>query len=226
MTDDDGPIASENEHVAPQFHLAAYHCPLCGVLAEQEWLNLRNVSISLNVAATRCKNCGQSTYWVNERMVAPMVGGGPRPHLDMPADVKRDYEEARAIVTQSPRGAGSLLRLAAQKLVNDLVPGSASLDNKTARLVADGLPKVVAEALDVLRVVGNNAVHPGEMVLDDDVPTVSSLFELLNLIVEDRIARPERVSGLFKKLPQGARDAIAKRDGAPTAEVTVPDTAT
>jgi hypothetical protein len=132
----------------------------------------------------------------------------------MPADVRADYEEARAIVMQSPRGACALLRLATQKLADDLVEGKGDLNSKIQTLVAQGLSTEVAQALDALRVVGNNAVHPLEMVLNDDVQTATALFECLNLIVEDRVARPKRVGTLFSKLPQGAREDIEKRDSA------------
>jgi hypothetical protein len=145
-------------------------------------------------------------------MADPVVDGGPRPHVDMPADVKADYDEARAIVNASPRGACALLRLATQKLADDLVEGNRSLNDKISVLVAEGLSAEVAQALDVVRVVGAHAVHPLEMVLDDDVDTASALFECLNLIVEDRIARPQRIGKLFDKLPQRDREAIAKRD--------------
>jgi hypothetical protein len=160
-------------------------------------------------------------YWVPKRddshsmrIADPIVGGGPRPHVHMPANVRGDYEEARAIVQASPRGAGALLRLAAQKLVNDLVEGKDDLDKKIGTLVSEGLSREVAQALDILRVVGNNAVHPGEMVLDEDPTTVAALFECINLVIEDRFARPGRIGSLFAKLPQKALDGIQQRDQA------------
>jgi hypothetical protein len=135
----------------------------------------------------------------------------------MPEGPRRDYVEASSILALSPRGSAALLRLAAQKLVNDMVPGNGNLDDKIGTLGTKGLPEEVAQALDVLRVVGNNAVHPGEIVLDDDAETATALFECLNLIVEDRIARPQRIGGLFNILPRGARDAIERRNALPAA---------
>lgn len=130
----------------------------------------------------------------------------------MPDDARGDFEEARSIVSISPRGACALLRLATQKLADDLVEGGGDLNRKIGVLVERGLSQEVAQALDALRVVGNNAVHPGEMDLTDDTVTANALFDCLNLIVEDRIARPNRISDLFNKLPQRARDGIAARD--------------
>lgn len=71
----------------------------------------------------------------------------------------------------------------------------------------------IQQALDVVRVVGNNAVHPGELTEEDISDVAISLFDLLNAIVEDRIARPKALEALYERLPEGARNAIAKRDG-------------
>jgi hypothetical protein len=220
VTEHREPIAREGEHVPPMFESKAFHCPLCGVLAGQSWWQLQyEGGRYIGAFLSRCGNCQDDLYWVRlrdgsdaVRIADPLVGGGPRPHVQTPENVRGDYEEARAIVMQSPRGACALLRLAAQKLADDLIEGNGDLNSKIATLVSQGLSVDVAQALDALRVVGNNAVHPREMVLDDDIATATALFECLNLIVEDRVARPRRVAELFDKLPQGARDAITQRD--------------
>jgi hypothetical protein len=51
-------------------------------------------------------------------MVKPRVGGGPRPHPDMPDDVRADYEEAR--FHRKPFATWRMRphRLAVQKLVD------------------------------------------------------------------------------------------------------------
>lgn len=77
---------------------------------------------------------------------------------------------------------------------------------------------MVQQALDYCRVVGNNSVHPGEINLNDTPEIAYSLFEMVNFIVEDRIARPKQVQALYNQLPQGARNAIEKRDRNSTAE--------
>lgn len=59
----------------------------------------------------------------------------------------------------------------------------------------------------------NNAVHPGDVSLDEDTELISTLFEILNLIVEHVVSRPRQVQVLFEKLPEGARVAIQQRDG-------------
>src|SRR5207253_9157908 len=102
----------------------------------------------------------------------------PIAHADMPADVRADYDEAAAIVQRSPRGAGALLRLALQKLMPHLGEKGKNMNGDIASLVASGLDPGMQQALDALRVIGNNAVHPGELDLQDNVETVGSLFGL------------------------------------------------
>ena len=99
-----------------------------------------------------------------------------------------------------------------QKLVDDLVPGEDGLNRKIGTLVEQGLPVPVQQALDALRVIGNNAMHPGELDLRDDADIAIALFECMNVIVEDRLAQPKRIAGLYDKLPAAARAAIQRRE--------------
>ena len=87
------------------------------------------------------------------------------------------------------------------------------LNEDIASLVKKGLEEDVQKALDVVRVIGNHAVHPGQIDLKDDKPTAASLFALVNLIVERRIAIPKRIKEIYEGLPSGALEQIAKRDG-------------
>ena len=79
--------------------------------------------------------------------------------------------------------------------------------------MAKGLPAQIQQALDVIRVNGNLAVHPGELDMRDDRATAESLFGLVNLIGEVMISQKKHVSEMYARLPKGALEAIEKRDG-------------
>lgn len=131
----------------------------------------------------------------------------------MPDDVKADYDEARGIVSKSPRGAAALLRLALQKIMPHLGEKGKTLDDDIASLVKKGLPSGVQQALDTVRVIGNEAVHPGTIELNDNPQIAQSLFKLVNIIVEKMIAEPKEVAALYDNLPPTKLEGIDKRDG-------------
>jgi hypothetical protein len=104
--------------------------------------------------------------------------------------------------------------LAARQLAGKhLGEGGKNINTDIGNLVKKGLPIQIQQSLDIVRVTGNNAVHPGEMQLEEDSQSVSLLFQLVNLIVENQISQPKAVQELYSKLPQGTLDAINTRDG-------------
>ena len=165
-----------------------------------------------NVHVSRCFNCKDVSLWIYDRLIYPQKGEAPPANTDMPEDIRRDYEEASTILDLSPRGAAALIRLCIQKLCKHLGKPGENINADIKALVADGLKTRVQQSLDAVRVIGNEAVHPGKMDLRDDRATAEMLFGLLNLIVEQMISEPKHVEELYAKLPQSKRDEIEKRD--------------
>jgi len=137
----------------------------------------------------------------------------PIPNPEMPENVRTLYLESAAVASKSPRGAAALLRLSIQILCKELGEKGININDDIKNLVTKGLPEIVQQSLDVVRVTGNHAVHPGQIDTDDP-EVVKNLFDLLNIIVEYMIALPKRVSGLYTNLPPDAIDSIKKRDNA------------
>ncbi len=164
------------------------------------------------LTVTYCRRCDKYVLWIEDRMVYPSHRLAPLPLTDMPDDVQGDYLEAREVVNASPRAAGALLRLALQKLMVHLGQPGRDLNKDIGRLVKKGLPQRIQQALDAVRVIGNNAVHPGELDLRDDTETALAMFELLNMIVTVMITQPKQVEAVYSKLPGAAREAIERRD--------------
>ncbi|WP_081454264.1 DUF4145 domain-containing protein [Vibrio furnissii] len=145
-------------------------------------------------------------------MVDPIIVSAPLPSEDLPESCRKDYQEAREIADKSPRGAAALLRLCIQKLCKELGGKGKNINDDIAVLVKNGLPVKIQQALDVVRVVGNNAVHPGEISLEDHPQVVTALFNLINMIVDNQITQPKQVAELFAFLPENAKSAVEKRD--------------
>jgi hypothetical protein len=147
-------------------------------------------------------------------MIIPSTGSAPLPNPDLPEPLKTDYNEARSICGPSPRGAAALLRLVVQKLCKYLGQSGVDLNADIANLVSKGLSPKIQKALDVVRVIGNEAVHPGQIDLNDNPAIASQLFALVNLIVEAMITQPRAVDKIYDSLPESKRKAIDVRDSA------------
>uniref|UniRef100_UPI00333FFC8A DUF4145 domain-containing protein n=1 Tax=Castellaniella defragrans TaxID=75697 RepID=UPI00333FFC8A len=209
------------EIVIPAFNIDGFNCPHCGAYSHMTWRvvgfhqysnSYRHVD-GLNSAT--CAKCDAYSLWLHDdtwKMFYPAKLASPAPHSDMPDTCVGDYQEARAVFSGSPRAAAALLRLCVQRLCKELGQPGKNINDDIAALVRNGLPVQITQALDVVRVTGNNAVHPGEMSEGDTAQLAGSLFGLVNFIVDSQIAQPKRIQEMFDKLPEGARAAIEKRD--------------
>lgn len=130
----------------------------------------------------------------------------------MPKEVIDDYLEARNIVDDSPRGACALLRLALQKLLPKLGEKGKNLNDDIGNLVQRGVSEDIQKAADSVRVIGNDAVHPGTLDLKDDVDTAIILFHLINYIVDNQITSKKKIDKIFKSLPNDKLNGIKNRD--------------
>ena len=165
-----------------------------------------------NLHLTECFSCGQISVWVHDGVLFPACSEGPPPNPDLPENVRVDYQEASTILKLSPRGSAALLRLAIQKLCVELGEKGKKIDDDIGSLVRKGLSPLVQQALDAVRVIGNEAVHPGTLDLRDDSDTAGRLFDLVNIITEQMISNPKHVKELYDKLPESKRKAIEERD--------------
>jgi hypothetical protein len=159
-----------------------------------------------------CYSCSELSVWHADSLIFPVQEFEMTPNEDMPPDVKLDFIEACGIVDKSARGAAALLRLALQKLMTHLGETGDNINQDIASLVRKGLDPRVQKALDAVRVIGNNAVHPGTIDLQDDKETAVSLFGLLNYIVETQISAPKQIDEIYGRLPSRSIAAIEKRD--------------
>jgi Domain of unknown function (DUF4145) len=209
--------------IEPAWNAGRFTCPRCGTVAEQQWclLTAHNQAKGVNVPLDAyrwcvCVACGDPTLWQSERpaIVWP-VEGGPPAHQDMPEEAARLYNEARAVLGASPQAAAALLRVATEAIVDHLLGRSdVMLDRGIEELVSRDLIRTnVKQACDVLRVTGNQMLHPGQIdAADANAEIAARLFLLVNLIVEQAITEPALVAGLHASLPDTKLSAIETRD--------------
>ena len=214
----------EVKYIEPATDKKSFTCPHCGVVSlmhfhcisyiDRDLLGFHERKHGGNswVQVATCHNCCKHIIWVDNIYAYPDIVA-EEANSDMPEGVKQLYNEAGLIYNKSPRAACALLRLAIDRLCNELGETDRDINKNIGELVKKGLPASVQQALDVVRVVGNKAVHPGQIAFDvDDVGTATMLMRLLNIIVSRMISEPKEIAGLYDQLPESVKQSITKRD--------------
>ena len=220
---------SGSEFIRPKFKASTFTCPRCGYVAHQKWGRMmaeklaplswkdqycceasgsfgQHCSTSTTPAdISRCDRCWRDSYWEKGELVYPDSTAMPAPNEDLDDDIQADYLEAASVLQKSPRAAAALLRLALQKLCKQLGGKGKNIQQDIDRLVEKGMSRRIAEAMDSVRIVGNDAVHPGQMDNLDDAETAEHMFSLINLIAEKMITEPKREKAAYAALPSAKK---------------------
>ena len=219
-----------SEYSPPKYRSDGFNCPYCSAYAKQTWWYIiptedkscshqimKAISIIPNVyvEVSFCSRCQQPTFWLANpdmpKIMYPATRTSPPANDDLDDSIKKIYNEAADIANLSPRAACALLRLAIQMLLKQLGEKGDSINNDIKNLVAKGLNPQIQQALDIVRVTGNHAVHPGEIDFNDTTD-VQTLFELINVIADTLITQPKRIDAMFNRLPENDLKAIEKRN--------------
>ncbi len=208
-------------YTAPEFQDSAFNCPHCGAYAHMEWQSKDRFVYYQAI----CAHCEEYSLWrvtqiapngfiaEEGEMLYPDFCSAPLPAEDMPENVKKDYEEAARIFIKSPRGAAALLRLGLQKLCIHLGEEGKNINADIRSLVKkEVLSGQVVKVADTLRITGNNAVHPGQIVDEDFDKVAGKMFDLINFIVKKAITEPKELDELYQLMPENARNAAEAQD--------------
>jgi hypothetical protein len=226
-------MSNKEKHFPPTHASAQFHCPHCGVFAKQRWSHLHaggdqyntqyhssnirgltttNGNLAEEWTSSHCEHCSGMVIWSSGNIIFPKKIVVEQPNSDLDEDIQADYLEAANVLSDSPRSSAAILRLALQKLCKQLGEKGDNINDDIASLVKKGLNPTIQKSLDALRITGNNAVHPGELDLTEDTERVVKLFSLINFIAEKMITEPKEIDSFYSDLPEGATDAVEKRD--------------
>lgn len=204
------------EYTPPKYREKAFNCPYCSTYSLHVWIDLYYRSESLapsGAVYSQCAACAKLALWLEKSLVYPLVAEAPMSHPDLPEHCFAVYEEARSVFGMSKRASAALIRLALEHLVRGLCPDGKDINDCIKQLVTKGLPVQIQQAMDVCRVIGNEAVHPGTIDVNESPEVAYQLFELVNFIVENQITQPRKIAELFDGLPESKKEGIRKRDG-------------
>ena len=81
---------------------------------------MKNIYTYTKVTISECQACKNISIWLDEKMVYPKPKFALPPNEDLSEEIKKLYLEASEIVEQSPCGACAILRLALQKMLEEL----------------------------------------------------------------------------------------------------------
>lgn len=132
----------------------------------------------------------------------------------MPKDVKEIYDEAAAVYDISPRSSAALLRLGLEILLPYLGADKAKITTMIQQLVEERKAiGRVQKVMDALRVIGNDAVHPGLIDLEgrDDKEVSLALFKITNYIVAETLGSDDMIEDLYSLLPGKVKESIENR---------------
>ena len=210
------------QYIAPELNLLAFNCPHCHVYAKQDWSDMQcSKKITTDhthsfskkeFSVSYCSSCYGNTIWNDNSIIFPQNTIVEPANLDLPDDIIEDYNEAANVLNLSPRSSAALLRLAIQKLCKHLGESGVNINDDIKSLVKKGLPPKVQEALDTVRVIGNECVHPGVINLNDNREIANKLFKLVNFISTKLISDPKEIDELYGSLPESKLNGINARD--------------
>lgn len=218
-------IMNNQEYIAPSPNLSSYNCPHCNIRAQidrhsifgsrtAKCDNIKSSGTNGVLTAQKCHVCDNTILWYGKIMILPdNLSTAPPANSDMPDNVKNYYNEARSIVNKSPAGACALLRLSLQHLLPHIGGKGKNINDDIQDLVKKGLNNKIQKSLDSCRVIGNEAVHPGQIDFQDKPDIAYQIFKCLNFIVEKMISEDKEINSFYDKiLPDDKKQAIKKRD--------------
>ncbi len=156
---------------------------------------------------SKCENCHQIAVWYKDEMVHPYSCPVDEPNSDMPESIRERYIEASKVVGLSPISAAALLRLALQLLLKEVLQedSTGNIYRDINKLKDQSIDTNLIRALDIIRISGNESVHPGTLDLNENRDDAIYLFALLNMICDQFFTQPRKMQEMYERMPESKR---------------------
>ena len=190
----------------PEFYSNTFKCPHCKVVSQQRWdsittfhvkghnyvkgeINIQTRKDGKNFHMSICDRCSIPSFWLEEDMIYPISNPYPEPNDDLSEQAKIMYNKAASVATICSEAACAMLRKVLEIMLND-IGKSGTIYKMIGDLKKEGLDDDLVDDLNIVRVIGNQAVHPGTIDFNDTVE-VDMLFELINDLSDVLITKPK-----------------------------------
>lgn len=210
----------------PKIDLDSFTCPHCKVVAEQNWKSIESREVVISgddiflFKTAQCKLCRSLSIWcvltnkkennkwvkndnavVSAKMVYPNKSFAPEPHELMPEDIIQFYKKASLILHLAPEASCTYLRICLEKLCHKLkeFKGKPKLHKMISTLKDEHIiTQNMETAMNSVRLFGNEASHPDQIMIEDNIDLATKLFMILNMIVEHTLAGTARITEIAK----------------------------
>jgi len=208
-----------NKKHAPTYFKDKFICPICKLYVKHSWI--QNVferiqsNNSIKFSISKCSNCLNLMIWSadHKEIIFPKINQVEEPNVELNKDIKEIYIEAATILDESSRASAALLRLCLEKLLIQIsIPGR-TLNDMISNLIEKGVDENIRKACDLVRIHGNEAIHPGEINIKDNRYIATNLFWLINKIASIEITEKKKIQLLYDRtISDGKKKSIEIRD--------------
>jgi hypothetical protein len=161
----------------------------------------------------------EPTTLIEERLASPPGAVRPNPPPDVPAEVARDYIEAAATLSVSPKASAALSRRCLQHVLREALGVKHSdLATEIDEVIANhGLPSFLEDQLDAVRSIGNFAAHPTKAtatgaIVDVEPEEADWNLDVLDSLFDDVYVKPAQAdakkAALNQKLTQAGKPTL------------------
>ncbi len=160
-------------------------------------------------------NGNEVHYYMSDNcvLVHPLSRSRPAP-LEVPPEIKKDFEEAALIIDLSPKASAALSRRCLQAILErDSGVKRGTLNNEIDELLGKKiLPSHIADSLDAVRNIGNFSAHPikskssGEIV-DVEPAEAEWNLEVIESLFDYYYVQPAKSAERIRRMNEKLVDA-------------------